>query len=165
MRNFVMGAAALALSLTSAAAMAQQGGAYWGVTAGIMDIDLGNADSPFNVGLRGGFTSPSGWGFEAEYTNSLVSGEADLFRGPADVDIQTLAGYGTYRSHGDIYFKGRLGLLFEDVSIGSASDNDTGISLGGGVGFNISPNTNLELEYTVIEQDVGFWSGSMTLSF
>lgn len=164
MRNFAKGAAALALVFSSAASAAQ-GGAYWGGTAGIMDIDFRNADSPINVGLRAGYTMPSGWGFEAEYTNSLISGEADVFTNDVDVDIQTLAGYGTYRSYGDIYFKGRFGLLYEDVSVGSASSDDTGISLGGGVGFNMSPNTNVELEYTMIEEDVAFWSGTMTLSF
>ncbi len=162
MRKIAKGVAALVLVCSSAASAE---GGYWGATVGLMDIDLPNADSPLNVGLRGGFSLPSGWGFEAEYTNSLISGAADVFDRDVDVDIQTLAGYGTYRSYGDLYFKGRLGLLYEDVSVGSASSDDTGISLGAGVGFNYSPNTNIELEYTMIEEDVGFWSGTMTLNF
>lgn len=162
MHKFAKGAAALAL-VFSAGASAQD--TYWGGTIGLMDIDMRNADSPVNLGLRGGLTLPSGWGFEAEYTNSLISGEADAFSGDADVDIQTLAGYGTYRSYGNIYFKGRLGLLYEDVDVGGFSEDDTGISLGGGVGFDFGPNTNVELEYTMIEEDVGFWSGTMTLNF
>ncbi|WP_250459185.1 outer membrane beta-barrel protein [Microbulbifer litoralis] len=165
MRNIANGVAALAL-VCSSAASAQGGNAYWGATAGIMDIDMYNADNPINVGLRGGYTLPSGWGFEGEYTNSLISGEADALNGGgADVDIQTLAGYATYRSYGDLYFKGRAGVLYEDVDVGWGSSDDTGISLGGGVGFNYGPNTNIELEYTMIEEDVGFWSGTMTLTF
>lgn len=162
MRNIVKGFAALAL-VGSSAAYAE--GGYWGGTVGLMDIDLPHADNPINIGLRGGYTLPSGWGFEGEYTNSLVSGDANVFSNDVDVDIQTLAGYGTYRTFGDIYFKGRLGLLYEDVDFGPYSDDDTGISLGGGVGFNFGPNTNVELEYTMIEEDVGFWSGTMTLNF
>ncbi|SEA45905.1 outer membrane beta-barrel protein [Microbulbifer marinus] len=162
MRKIAKGVAALALVCSSAASAE---GGYWGATVGLMDIDQRNVDSPLNVGLRGGYTLPSGWGFEAEYTNSLISGEADVFDGDVDVDVQTLAGYGTYRSYGDLYFKGRLGVLYEDVSVGRFSEDDTGISLGAGVGFNYSPNTNVELEYTVIEEDIGFWSGTVTLNF
>jgi len=92
MHKIAKGAAALAL-VCSSAASAQS--TYWGGTAGLMDIDLPNADSPINLGLRGGFTLPSGWGFEGEYTNSLISGDADVFDRDVDVDIQTLAGYGT----------------------------------------------------------------------
>jgi hypothetical protein len=165
MRKITTGAAALLLACSAGVNAQSQGTAYWGATAGLMDIDFRNADSPINVGLRGGYTLPSGWGFEAEYTNSLISGEADVFDNDVDVDVQTLAGYGTYRSYGDIYFKGRFGLLYEDVSVGSASSDDTGISLGGGIGFDMSPNTNVELEYTMIEEDIGFWSGTMTLTF
>lgn len=161
MHKLVKGAAALALAF-SGAASAQGGNTYWGVTAGIMDVDIYNADNPVNVGLRGGYTLPSGWGFEAEYTDSLVSGEADVFRGGDDIDVQTLAAYGTYRSYGDLYFKGRLGLLYEDVDY---VGDDTGIALGGGVGINYSPNTNVELEYTRIDDNINLWSGTMTLTF
>ncbi|WP_193161731.1 outer membrane beta-barrel protein [Microbulbifer hainanensis] len=159
MRNIVKGIAALAL-VGSSAAYAE--GAYWGGTVGLMDIDLNHADSPLNVGLRGGYTLPSGWGFEAEYTNSLISGDADVFSRDVDIDVETLGAYGTYRSYGDIYFKGRLGVVHEDVDY---FGSDTGISLGGGVGLNVSPNTNVELEYTMIDEDIGFWSGTMTLNF
>ncbi|WP_346837508.1 outer membrane beta-barrel protein [Microbulbifer sp. SAOS-129_SWC] len=164
MRNIVKGLAALAL-VGSSAAYAE--GGYWGGTIGMMDIDMRGVDNPINVGLRGGYVLPSGWGFEGEYTTSLVSGSADALNGGSsnDVDIQTIAGYGTYRSFGDIYFKGRAGILHESVDAGWRSADDTGVSLGAGVGINYGPNTNFELEYTMIEQDVGFWSGTMTLTF
>jgi opacity protein-like surface antigen len=159
MRNFAKGLAALAL-VCSSTAFAE--GGYVGGVAGLMTIDRAHVDDPFNLGIRAGYTLPSGWGFEGEYTNSVISGEADIFGGDVDVDIQTLAAYGTYRSYGNIYFKGRAGVLHEDIDhFGS----DTGISLGGGVGFNFGPNTNIELEYTMIESDVNFWSGTMTLQF
>ncbi|AMX03317.1 outer membrane beta-barrel protein [Microbulbifer thermotolerans] len=162
MRNIAKGVAVLAL-VSSSAAFAE--GGYWGAVGGIMDIDLPNADSPLNLGLRGGYILPSGWGFELEYTNSLISGQADVFANDVDVDVQTMAGYATYRSYGDVYFKGRLGVLYEDVSVGASSSDDTGVSLGAGIGFNYGPNTNIELEYTVIEEDIAFWSGTMTLHF
>ncbi|MBB3059842.1 outer membrane beta-barrel protein [Microbulbifer rhizosphaerae] len=159
MRTFAKGLAALALACSSAA---NAEGGYFGGTAGLMTIDRSNFDDPFNLGLRAGYTFASGWGFEGEYTNSIISGEADAFSGDIDVDIQTLAFYGTYRSHGNIYFKGRAGILHEDIDF---FGDDTGISLGAGVGFNFGPNTNVELEYTLIEEDVNFWSGTMILSF
>lgn len=164
MRKIAKGVAVLALVCSSAAYAQSQSGAYWGGTVGLMDVDLPGVDNPVNLGIRGGYTLPSGWGFEAEFTNSVISGEAGVFD-DEDMDIMTLAGYGTYRSYGDIYFKGRLGLLFEDVEVGNFSDDDTGISLGGGVGINFSPNLNFELEYTLIENDIAFWSGSAVMRF
>ncbi|MFI2811445.1 outer membrane beta-barrel protein [Microbulbifer sp. M83] len=163
MRKLATGLAALALVCSSAA---NAEGGYWGATAGLMTVDANTVDDPINFGLRGGYTFSSGWGFEGEFTDSLISGEADAFDGrDIDVDIQTLGGYATYRSFGDVYFKGRLGLIYEDVSVGGYSSDDTGISVGGGIGLNLSPNTNVEFEYTMIEEDVNFWSGTMILTF
>lgn len=159
MRNIAKGVAALAL-VCSSAAYAE--GGYFGGTAGLMTIDHRGVDDPMNLGIRAGYSLPSGWGVEGEYTNSIVSADGNAFGRRVDIDVETLAAYGTYRTYGDLYFKGRAGILHEDVDY---FGSDTGIAVGGGVGFFMGPNTNVELEYTRVEQDVNFWSATMALNF
>lgn len=147
-------------------------GAFAGPVAGIMNVDI-EGDNPFNAGLRGGYIWNSGWGVEGEFTGSLIEGEAEYrYWGgtySADLGISTLAAYGTYRSPGQFYFKGKLGYLKETVKISddgdSFSESETGLSAGLGLGFDIMPNANVELEYTVVEEDVGFFSGSVVIRF
>lgn len=162
MRKFAKGLAALAIAVSSVAANAE---GYWGGVAGLMNVDVSGVDNPLNIGIRGGYTWPAGWGMEGEFTTSAVKGKARAFEGSRKVDIQTIAGYATYRSPGDIYFKGRAGILNEKVTIGRFRDSDTGISLGFGGGLRFSPNASFELEYTLIESDVDFWSGTLALRF
>lgn len=148
-------------------AQASEGG-YFGTTAGLMKTSI-SGDSPFNAGLRAGYAWNSGFALEGEYTTSLVDGEARYssswgdFRW--DYSISTLGVYAAYRSQGDIYFKGRLGVLNESVDFGDGKESDSGLSAGLGVGFTFSENVNLEAEYTLIEEDVDFWSGTLVFRF
>ncbi|MBN1378305.1 MAG: outer membrane beta-barrel protein [Gammaproteobacteria bacterium] len=128
---------------------------YAGLKAGPMMIDLGGIDDPLNIGLVGAYINDAGFGFEGEFTTSIVEGE---LAGNYDVSIQTVAAYATFRTPGDSYFKAKLGLLNEDVEIGSRSDSDTGSSFGIGVGFNTASGGKFEIEYTIIEEDVNFLS-------
>jgi len=154
---------AFIFALFSSSALAE--GVYWGATAGIMDFDFKGVDNPIGVGLRMGYSPVSGWGLEAEYVNSLVSGDAEVLGKEVDVDMYSLGGYVTYRSLGELYIKGRLGLLYEDVTVGNDSSDDFGVSAGAGIGFVLGANSNIELEYTVLEKDVGLWSGAFTYRF
>ncbi|WP_444911557.1 outer membrane beta-barrel protein [Microbulbifer sp. PAAF003] len=149
--------------VVSAGAIAE--GAYWGGVAGIADFDFKGVDNPLNLGLRAGYVRASGFGVEGEYTSSLLSGETEAYGRNVDVDIRTLATYATYRTEGDWYLKGRLGLLYEDVSVGSERSDDLGVSLGAGIGYSLNEIYHLELEYTVLETDVSYWSGGFSLRF
>lgn len=132
---------------------------FVGGKAGPMLIDLDGFDDPINVGVNGGFIDErTGLGAEGELTLSAVDGEFNTFFGNADVSITTFGAYGTFRSPGNTYFKGRLGVVYEDVEIGSASDDDSSGSGGIGVGFRTGAGISIEIEYTIIEEDVDFLS-------
>ncbi|MDP5208622.1 porin family protein [Microbulbifer sp. 2205BS26-8] len=151
--------AAVVALLCSAAVQAE--GAYMGDEIGMMDAD-GSDDSPFNAGIRAGYTWNSGWGIEAELTGSMTDGDI-LDR---DFSISTQAVYATYRTQGDIYFKGRLGYLNEEVDVEYFGDaSDSGASVGVGVGFTLAENISFETEYTLIEEEVDYWSGSLVVRF
>jgi hypothetical protein len=136
-------------------------GGYLGAVGGLMDVDLGG-DSPFNAGIRGGYSWASGWGVEGEYTSSISDGTYDHYwLGETDYSIDTMGVYATYRSPGAVYFKGRLGVINEEV----LGVDDTGTSAGLGIGFKAGESVQLEAEYTLIEQDVNFFSGSLVFRF
>lgn len=130
---------------------------YAGFKFGPMMVDLGGISNPMNGGFVFG-TSKQGWGFEGEATISLLKGDFNSGFGSANVDITTLAGYAAFRNPSDTYVKVKAGLLYEDVNIGSSSANDTGLSVGLGIGWRLESGGMVELEYTIVEQDVNFLS-------
>ncbi|MDP5211158.1 porin family protein [Microbulbifer sp. 2205BS26-8] len=151
---------AAAVLVCSAAVQAE--GAYVGGTFGAMNVDAKYADkNPLNAGIRGGYTWNSGLGIEAEFTGSASDGELD---DGSDYSISTQALYATYRTQGDIYFKGRLGYLHEKVKA-FREVSDDGFSAGIGAGFKLTENLSFEAEYTLVEQDVDYWSGSLVYHF
>lgn len=134
---------------------------YSGVKVGPMLVDLGGADHPVNGGFVFG-TSRSGLSFEGEASFSVSKGYVYVpFSGGYDVSITTMAGYAAFRAESDTYLKTKFGLLYEDVNIGPASGNDTGLSYGLGVGWRLDSGNMVELEYTIVEQDVNFLSLSV----
>ena len=139
------------------ASPASANGWIFGANTGTMVIDVSGVSNPTNVGFMAGYEIGIGIGdlaFEAEMTNSVSSGSA----GSSDVDIDTRALYVALRTAGPVYFKGRMGTLQEEISIsGFPSETDNGSSIGVGVGFSLGL-VQLELDYTVIEQDVNYLS-------
>lgn len=145
-------------------AYAQDGEGYFGLKLGSMIIDLDGFNNPFNIGLTGGYISSSGIGFETEYTFSMFNGGYKPYNDSYDVSIQTLGLYGTFRSTGNTYFKAKLGVVNESIDIENlygyrdVSEDDSGGSFGIGVGFSGSGGGRVEFEYTIIEEDVNFFS-------
>lgn len=156
-------AALIILALTLSGAARAEG--YIGGAAGIMDADI-SGDNPFNAGVRGGYEWPNRWGVEGEITKSISDGKADLgVFGKFNYSLDTYAAYATYRTDGDVYFKGRLGFLDEEVDAGPVDGGDSGLSGGAGVGVKLRSNLEVQFEYTFIEKDVNFWSGSVIVRF
>jgi len=147
---------------------------YAGVKIGQMMIDAGGYDDATNVGLVFGATlnevQAGSLSIEGELTFSLVEGDVSFFGFDGDWDVLTLAGYGVYRSNGQLYFKGKAGLLYEDVSVNvsglpGVSGDDIGLSFGIGGGYKLNEKMNLELEYTIIESDLDFLSVGLNMIF
>ncbi len=138
---------------------------YVGLKAGQMMVDLDGLDDATNGGVLVGY-SFGDFAIEAEYTTTLSEGDVTILGVPGEWDINTFAVYGVYRSSGNIYFKGKVGFLNEDVSINvnafgtpiSAAGSDSSASLGVGVGWRIPDSNSLELEYTIVEEDIDFLS-------
>src|SRR5690606_4410542 len=128
--------------------------------AGKTKIDAPYYDDDTGKGFVVGYDF-GGFGIEFEHTET--EGDVSVpFYGKGDYEVETNALYAVYRSLGTAYFKAKIGVLNEDVTIknfgvipGSIKDDDTGASAGVGGGFRIGP-VSMEAEYTVIEEDVDF---------
>lgn len=129
---------------------------YFGANVGKMMIDGAGFDDPTNVGVLIG----AEWGvvagdvgIQAELTTTLDDG---AYFGN-DVTIDTQAIYGAFRTAGPVYLIAKAGVLREEVEVGPFSDTDSGLAGGVGIGFSLGI-AQLELEYTVVEQDVSYLS-------
>ncbi|UTA46503.1 porin family protein [Simiduia sp. 21SJ11W-1] len=146
-------------------AQAEREGVYGGIGLGVMSINYGNADNPTNASLQLGYHFNDHWAAELQYTDSLSDGKVTVQSGyyssSVDVSIQTMAAYAVYRSPGQVYFKGRAGVLQEKV-LGAS---DSGLSVGLGLGFKIADSAAIELDATLIEQDVNYFSASLNFGF
>lgn len=143
----------IAGAATAPAAMADM---YFGVNAGPMMVDVAGVDDPTNAGVLIGKewgVAIGDIGVQAEFTTSIDDGN---FRG-YDVSIDTQAIYGAFRTAGPLYLIAKAGFLREEVEIGGVSEDDTGLAAGIGIGFSMGV-AQLELEYTQIEEDVGYLS-------
>lgn len=155
-------AAAGALMAGMAVAPAAMADLYFGVNAGPMMIDGASYDDPVNAGVLIG----KEWGVvagdigvQAEFTTTINEGTYVGFPYPYvhDVSISTQAVYGAFRTAGPVYLIAKAGVLREEVEVGPFSEDDTGLAGGVGIGFSLGV-AQIELEYTQIEQDVGYAS-------
>lgn len=148
-------------------------GFYLGLKAGVMEVDDSAFDEAENVGLVLGYdmtgTDAFAWAVEAEFTKSSSDGDFKVFGVNGEWDIETQAIYGVMKIGQDFYGKLKIGFLNEDVTAkaGGASfdDSDSGASAGVGLGWRASEAFALELEYTMIEEDVDFISGGINFHF
>lgn len=158
----------LALGLTGpvwASEGHSQMGGFFGLKAGKMMVDavddgIGmDVDDSTNIGFYTGYVGQSGLGFELEYTRPTSKAGTGI---PSlEYELSTIAVYGTFRSDGNVYLKGKAGLLREELKIsgpgGSVSDTESGLSVGAGLGFMLG-SSRLEIEFTIIEADVNYLS-------
>ena len=152
------------------AATAQNGAQpYIGGKLGLMMPDGSGLDDALNIGVVLGMklneVEVGSIAVEGELTTTIVDGD---IRGGGDWNVTTLAGYGVYRSNGQFFFKGKLGLVYWDADVdgvGGGGADDIDLSFGIGGGYKISEKASLELEYTILESDLDFLSLGFIVNF
>jgi hypothetical protein len=161
-----------ALCLIGSSAMAE--GFYAGAKLGWMDPDFSGFDEATNIGVVLGYTFSVpdvgvSWAVEGELTTTVFEGDIQVFGSSGNWDIDTQAIYGVLRIGGDLYGKLRLGYLWEDASADiagvSADGSDNGTSVGLGGGWRANQQLAIEVEYTLVEEDIDFYSIGMNLAF
>jgi Outer membrane protein beta-barrel domain len=164
---------ALCLGMSLAApAMAAGNPLYLGVKGGKMMVDLSEYEDVSTAGLVVGYklfdNQAGSVAVEGEYTNSST-GDITVLGVTGQWDIDTWALYAAYRTPGNLYAKAKAGVLHEKINVNivgaGISGSDSGLSLGVGGGLRLGRNAALELEYTIVEQDVNFASLGVNLNF
>ncbi|WP_455209939.1 outer membrane beta-barrel protein [Kaarinaea lacus] len=146
---------------------------------GFMDIQINDPSPLWSVGLLYGFGLTNRVSLEAETNLGISGGEyekRDSITGAiiekGTYNVSTLAAYGVYRYplwQGG-YVKSKLGLLYEKVSReleqqGKRENSDFGVAGGLGFGALMMNKFTLELEATIIDKDIIFYSLGTHINF
>ncbi len=146
---------------------------------GFMDIQINNPTPLWSVGLLYGYGLTNRISLEAEANLGFSGGEYEkhdpvtgLVAEKGTYNVSTFATYGVYRYplwQGG-YIKTKLGLLYEKVSRelelgGKREDTDFGAAGGLGFGIMIMNQFTMELEATVIDKDIIFYSLGTHINF
>lgn len=137
---------------------------YFGVKGGSMMPDSGALEDVINIGANLGYNFPrmnlplnGVVAAEGEVTLSAMQGAVS---GGGDWDLQTIGGYGVFRTGDAFYFKGKAGIANQRLNVElagvNANNSNTDISLGAGLGMRIQ-ESRIEVEYTWFD-DVNFVS-------
>lgn len=146
---------------------------YFGLKAGAMDVD-DTEDAANNVGVMAGYKlhedERGAFFAEGEYTRTFSEGEANAVLGSGDYDVETLSAYGGFRSAGQLFWKGKIGVSWWDFAVdgaapGAGEDDDVSLSFGAGAGWRLNDTTGIEAEYTFIDSDISFLSVGVFTTF
>lgn len=125
----------------------------WRVKAGMLSLE-DDESAAFNAGVVYAMDFAGIIGAEFEANTSIADGE--IFSG-VDYSATQLGGYATLTTPGPIYFKGKAGYVYTDVSGDTITEGPFTIEVGGseaGVSYGIGAGFfGFELEYTRTSYD------------
>lgn len=169
---------AAAMGVFSTQALADQGDIYASANVGVSILNADDLEEDLeeafpNQGLSieadggGAFGVSLGYGFtstlSAELELTASSAEYTL-RGPGgsvslDADIRSIGAYVAYRSLGDFYFGGRLGVVQSTIDYDDNidDDSDSGLGIGANVGYRISEQLEVDGGYTIVASDIAYF--------
>ncbi len=140
---------------------------YAGVKAGRMKIDHPAFEDATGVGGILGYKLNKTLGIEGGYTTTGKDGNVRIGTTQPKWNIDVVAVHLAYRNEGNFFVKGKVGALYQEVSVNLANAGEPAsggeFSYGGGVGWRPFKDIALELEYTVIEKDISYISFNINL--
>jgi len=158
------------LYLAGTQAYAARGDQYWVAQAGVMNVDVNDATPLYAVGTYYGYGINNRISLEGEMISTIEGGEYKDGDIDGRFEFVTLATYGVYRFPFSryTYLKGKLGLLFEQVTTYEVVEN-TGTSLdfaaGVGFGWALRSGMTFEFEASQLEATVTYFSLGTHIAF
>lgn len=138
---------------------------YLVARGGAMFINAQSTKPLVASGVYYGYSLDENVSLEAEANVGIAGGAYNDGTGNyGNFNIWTIAAYAAYRHPftSTFYGKGKFGLLFENITNHTRSEKlvrqDYGFSGGMGLGFHVQQKLTLELEFTLLEQDI-YYSG------
>ena len=149
MKKLLFPMIAMVIALMSGGAHAQSTGQLmFGGKAGFAKPQGSGNDSGFNIAGVIGKQIQNNVYWEAELSLGLIDGEVGS---NSDWSINSIAGYGVYRTDGDVHLKAKLGVAYWD------DDYDDSTSLTAGIGIGIRAGRGvIDVEYTQINSRVDY---------
>ena len=157
MKKILMAVALMAAMFSSAAMAQSTKGLMFGGGAGFFKPHGSGSDSGVTIGGRLGQQIQGNVSWEADLNLGLSDGKLGTDN---NYSINSVAGYGVYRTDGDVHLKAKLGVAYWDDDL----DHDTSLSAGIGLGFRMGRGI-LDVEYTQINSYVDYVTVSYTLPF
>lgn len=158
---------------TQAAVSMGEGQPYVGVKVGQFMLDDNDdiLDDLTAYGVVAGYNFTPAVGMEVEYVGSSEK-TVNLAGTDLDYDLKTYGIYGTYKyafPNSGVYAKGKLGFAKAEIEAEaggvSASDDDSGIAGGIGLGYNFNPSVAVEGEWSYVAEDVTLLTLGATYKF
>jgi outer membrane immunogenic protein len=162
MRQTLFAASLIAGLMASNAVMVSNASAegndplFFGGTAGFMKPHGSDNDSGMNIGARLGRKIQGNFSWEADLNLGIHDGQLNN----RDWSVNSVAGYGVYRTDGDVHFKAKLGVAYWDDDL----DNDFNLSAGVGIGIRMGRGV-LDVEYTQINNYTDYVTVGYSLPF
>jgi len=157
MKTIVMAFVLIGATFSSAAMAQSTKGLVFGGMVGFVKPHGSDSESGLTIGARLGQPIQGGVSWEADANLGVSDGQ---YGTDHSYSINSIAGYGVYRTDGDIHLKAKLGVAYWDDDL----DHDTSLSAGIGLGFRIGRGV-LDVEYTQINSYVDYFTVSYNLPF
>ncbi|MGD2140387.1 MAG: outer membrane beta-barrel protein [Burkholderiales bacterium] len=149
MKKLLFPMIAMVIALTSGAAHAQSTGQLmFGGKAGFAKPQGSDNDAGFNIAGVLGKQIQNNVYWEAELSLGIIDGEVG---NNSDWSINSIAGYGVYRTDGDVHLKAKVGVAYWDDDY----DDDTSLTAGIGIGIRTGRGV-IDVEYTQINSRVDY---------
>ena len=157
MKKILMAVGLFAAMLPCAAMAQSTNSLMFGGTVGFAKPHGSDNDAAMIIGGRLGQKIQGNFSWEADLNLGIIDGEIGAKR---DWSINSVAGYGVYRTDGDVHLKAKLGVAYWDDDF----DHDTSLSAGIGIGMRIGRGI-LDVEYTQINDYVDYITVGYSLPF
>ena len=135
----------------------QAEGPFAGISFGLVSSEEADTE---NLGFVAGHSPDEGFGFEFFYLQAMSDDSVSVSGISGDISTDTWGILGVYKSAGEIYFKGKLGVGVISVEAdpdgaSSIDDSASGFAFGLAVGTTLGPG-DLELSYTSLSASDDF---------
>lgn len=166
----------LMLTTSAKSIAADPSNIYVGVKIGLSKIISSDelyveTDHNEGYGIYGGYIFENGYSVEFEHIkiDTELGSHSHTTTGTShhshDIAIGAYAIYGTYKTSGITYLKGRLGYVKLDaIQANNTIMDKNGMAFGLGAGLKIG-STNVEIDYNYLDSDIRFVSLSVDYQF
>ena len=157
MKKILMAFGLIAAMLSTAAFAQVTNGLMFGGMVGFTKPHGSENDTGVTIGARLGKQIQGNFSWEADLNLGIIDGKIGANQ---DWSINSVAGYGVYRTDGDIHLKAKLGVAYWDDDF----DHDTSLSAGIGIGFRMGRGI-LDVEYTQVNDYVDYITVGYSMPF